>query len=441
MSPTPPAASTVARLPALLHADPVSRHTRIILGVLAALLLVLQVGGYILEPWFMDLVSQDPEIRAELEATGEDPRALGPRSGIGLAVRVASGIVSVLGTLLFAWQPSVAAVAVLTGSTIALLGLVGPDSEHVTPQIFAGGIVLGAALVTRYSRASFAWICLAAVVVHTVLAELLVEPDTPEHVGEQGVYIVTLVVAVLVALPALAVRRSRHRERDRVAALEAAERRALEAAEGERQRIAAELHDVVAHGLTVISMQAAMLPTLTDPGQRRGAEEAIESAARQSLVDLRRMLTALRGTSRNEGTGSGEDAADLPARLAEFRAHLTDAGYRVSGALDGLDTLPESLRLTVLRVAQEATTNVLKHGPGAGEVTFATRLDGQGRLDLRVESPLLAPGSPAALPRREFPASGFGLAGMAERVSLFGGSVAVGAHGDRWVVDAALPTR
>lgn len=163
------------------------------------------------------------------------------------------------------------------------------------------------------------------------------------------------------------------------------------------------------------------------------------------------MLTALRGTSRNEDTQDPDAVADLPGRLAELQARLRGAGYAVDGEFEGLDLLPDSMRLTVLRIAQEATTNVLKHGPGTGRVCLWTRVDEDARVTVRVESPLApsrpeadrAPGArgPAAAARLPFPASGFGLAGMAERVSLFGGTISAGARDGRWVVEAVLPTR
>ncbi|MDY6055028.1 sensor histidine kinase [Micrococcus sp.] len=464
-----------ARLPRLLQAEPVSRHTRIVLWVLAGLMLVLEIVIFVFEPALAAWFAEDPAVQADPAAA--DLTSLEPRTGVGLVIRVGLVVVGVVATLLFAWQPAVTAALVLGASAVALLGLVGPDHPQLHPLSFSGGWVLGAPMVARYARRRFVWTAAAALVVLVVAAELLVTPSAGS-VDLTWAASTMAVIAALLALPALLVRRARHQARDRVAALEAAARRARQAAEAERQRIATELHDVVAHGLTVISMQAAMLPTLTDPARRRGAEEAIEGAARQSLVDLRRMLTALRGTSRNEGTGEPDDVTDLPARVAEFRGRLRAAGYTVSGELAGLEELPESLRLTVLRVAQEGTTNILKHGPGAGEVEMSSRVDGRGRLRLRLVSPTAGEtgripagaghggrdgvreareagretrgagpearegaGREGAGRRRALPASGFGLAGMAERVSLFGGSISVGPDGDRWALEATLPTR
>lgn len=435
----------------LLRTDPVSRHTRILLWVLAGLMLVWEVGFFFLEPVVNEWAVSQAGVDAETVREQGMADAL-PRSGAGLTVRGAIGLFGVLVTLAFAWQPSLAALAVLTGSAVLLTGLAGPDHAHFTPVGLGGGWLLGSLMTVRYSHRGFVWLAATGLLGIVVASELLADPaPAPEAFTWQGGATALGVLAVLAAVPAYLVRRVRHRARDRLAALAAQEERVRQAAEAERQRIAVELHDVVAHGLTVISMQAAMLPTLTDADRRRGAEEAIATAARQSLVDLRRMLTALRGTSRNEDTQDPDAVADLPGRLAELQARLRGAGYAVDGEFEGLDLLPDSMRLTVLRIAQEATTNVLKHGPGTGRVCLWTRVDEDARVTVRVESPLApsrpeadrAPGArgPAAAARLPFPASGFGLAGMAERVSLFGGTISAGARDGRWVVEAVLPTR
>ena len=198
--------------------------------------------------------------------------------------------------------------------------------------------------------------------------------------------------------------------------------------------------DVVAHGLTVITIQAAMLPTQTDPAARAASETAIEEAARQSLVDLRRMLTALRGSDRNAQTAEGDIAVDLPARFDEFESHLHAAGFAVERTLADLDRLPRSMELTVLRVVQESVTTLLKHTPRRGTVHLCSRFDDDGHLVLEVTSPLTT-GEPRASRVVSAIPSGFGLAGMRERVAVFGGALTAGPMGDGWTVRAVLPTR
>lgn len=221
---------------------------------------------------------------------------------------------------------------------------------------------------------------------------------------------------------------------------EAGRRRAEAAAADERRRVAVELHDAVAHGLTAISMQAAVLRTLEAADRRQDVEATIDVTARQSLIDLRRLLAALRGTPRNECTG-GPDAADVPVRLSECTARLEAAGYVVRAELEGVAALPASLRLTVLHVTQEAVANVVRHGPGTGTVLLSARSAAHEGLALRVDSPLAAAAGPGGAGQSVADA-GFGLLRMGERVALFDGRLRAGPEaGERWVVHAVLPTR
>ena len=432
----PPAESPLgSRLPAILRTEPVSRHTRIVLYVIVGLMVLGEILTLVLGPTVAAGLSADPELAGILEEdgglTGEGREPL---------LRWVLFLASVLVTLLFGWQPTLAAVFVLLGSTFGLVGLVEADHAHLTPQAFSGGVVLGAAMVTRYSHRVFVWFALGALILLTVAGEVLTDGSWADEDSLKGVMVITLIVALCVAVPAFMIRRSRHRARDREAALRRAEEAAACAAEAERQRIAAELHDVVAHGLTVISMQAAMLPTQKDPEKRAAAEKAIEQAARQSLVDLRRMLTALRGSSRNAQTAEGDAVVDLPARLDEFEARLHAAGFAVERSLTELDELPRSLELTVLRVVQESVTNILKHAPRRGTVRLTSELEGADRLVLCIASPM-----DEGEPRRDrvvvAMASGFGLAGMRERVAVFGGTLMAGPLGGCWVVRAEMPLR
>ena len=152
------------------------------------------------------------------------------------------------------------------------------------------------------------------------------------------------------------------------------------------------------------------------------------------------MLTALRGSSRNAQTTEGDAVVDLPARLDEFEAQLHAAGFAVERSLTELDELPRSLELTVLRVVQESVTNILKHAPRRGTVRLTSQLEGADRLVLCIASPM-----DEGEPRRDrvvvAMASGFGLAGMRERVAVFGGTLTAGPLGGCWVVRAELPLR
>lgn len=430
-----------SRLPHWLQAEPVRRWIRITVITVCLLLMGVDLLTTVLEEvWGIGMDSADLAKELEVDPADLEP-VISPYAD--MVVNWAPALLTILVML----QPSVG--ALMTLLYMALFVALSTRLDNNLVDVFApiAGAVFVAPVVARYSRRRFAvGIGIAYLVLLAV--GLAVSPWDPE-----GVDMVILTgLAACTTVPALIIRRARLRARAQQAALETAAQREREAAEAERQRIAAELHDVVAHGLTIISMQAAMLQTTEDPDRRRGSEQAIESAARQSLVDLRRMLTALRGTDRNAATVGADGVQDLCARIEEFAGRLEDAGFRVERDLRDLEDLPPSLEFTVLRLVQEATTNILKHATAGGLVVLHSALH-DGHLDLEVSSPLdqsaesgeRTEGEPGRRRRRCVP-SGFGLAGMHERVAVFGGRLTAGPDLDselglRWVVSAELPTR
>ncbi|WP_456285188.1 sensor histidine kinase [Microbacterium sp. JZ101] len=182
----------------------------------------------------------------------------------------------------------------------------------------------------------------------------------------------------------------------------------------ERQRIARELHDVVAHGLSLIQVQAATarfrLPELDDAA---AAEfEEIGGAARRSLGEMRRLLGVLRSGDEQAALAPVAGLADIPALARD----AVDAGAAVtlrSGAHG--DDLPASLQLAAYRIVQEALSNALRHAPGSA-TTVTVREDG-GMLVIEVEN-----SRPAAAVEAS-PGAGLGLRGMRERAALVGGTV------------------
>ncbi len=241
-------------------------------------------------------------------------------------------------------------------------------------------------------------------------------------------------------------------EAARVLALEQ-ERQTARAIEDERARIARELHDVVAHGLSVIVVQAgAERRALGSPDRGSGtvpeppsvvgvdvesidaALRAIEKAGRDALADLRRLLGLLRRTE--------EPLALTPqpglAQLGDLVASVRDAGLDVELEVTGDPAqLPAGLDLTAYRIVQEALTNVLKHADAQGVsvgIAFERNL-----VDLRVSNDGGGSGTNGANPVAAAGA-GHGLIGMRERVKVFGGSLTAGAQeAGGWVVHAQLP--
>ena len=208
------------------------------------------------------------------------------------------------------------------------------------------------------------------------------------------------------------------------------------AAAAERARIARELHDVIAHNVSVMVVQAdgASYAMDTDPARAREALAAISATGRQALAEMRRLL----GVLRHEGDGANSVRAPQPGigELGELLDQARCAGLPVSFTVEGdPQPLPGGVALAAYRIVQESLTNTRKH---AGPVASASVLlryaqdavvltisdDGWG--DLGGTAP---PGAP-----------GHGLPGMRERVAVYGGSVAAGPRpGGGFVVVATLP--
>ncbi|WP_280670177.1 MULTISPECIES: sensor histidine kinase [unclassified Kitasatospora] len=244
----------------------------------------------------------------------------------------------------------------------------------------------------------------------------------------------TLGLAVAVAwLSGHAVRTRRAHIRDledRAARLEREEgERAVRAVAEERLRIARELHDIVGHSLSLISIQseAAARSLRADPGAVPDFLTTISATSRQALAQLRHALALLRPDEEDE-LSPQPGLADLP----DLVARLTAAGLPVR--LDARPpALPAAVGLTVYRIAQEALTNVLKHaGPHVTSVTVTVVLDpADGPLHVSVRDDGTGDG---------LRAPAHGLLGMRERVALYGGTLHAGpVPGGGFQVHATIP--
>ena len=194
---------------------------------------------------------------------------------------------------------------------------------------------------------------------------------------------------------------------------EAAQQAAMAAME-ERHRIAREMHDVVAHGLTTIVVQAdgARAAAAHDPSVTGPAFATIATTGREAIAELRRMLGLLR--AEEAPTAPQPRLDDLPALLDEARA----AGTVVDARLAALPAVSDGVALTTYRIVQEALSNVRKHaGPGAA-VAVGVRVEG-GSVVVEVADD----GRGAAAPDD---GRGLGLAGMRERVDAHGGTLTTG---------------
>lgn len=214
---------------------------------------------------------------------------------------------------------------------------------------------------------------------------------------------------------------------------EQAERAKREVAE-ERGRIARELHDVVAHHMSVISVQAGLARFVfdSDPGTSRSALSTIADTSQEGLEELRRMLHLLRA----EETDSAP-IAPMPglARLGELVERVRAGGVAVQLRTEGTERpLAPGVELCAYRVVQEALTNVLKHAPHASTTVELHYLQHQVRVSVTDDGE-------GMIPDRVRTGAGHGLIGMRERAKLYGGTISIGPRSDGgFSVQLTLPT-
>jgi signal transduction histidine kinase len=214
-------------------------------------------------------------------------------------------------------------------------------------------------------------------------------------------------------------------DQERAAQTKLAER----AAADERQRIAREIHDVIAHSLavTMLHLTGARLALRRDPAEAEEALLEAERLGRESLAEIRRTV----GLLAPEGTGTSSPmpaAIDIPQLVREFEAAGLDVDFELSG---DPRSLPAPTGLGLYRVAQESLANVVRHAPGT-HTTMSLRI-GDEIVSLHVRNRLAVAGGPVSAD------GGLGVRGMQERVTLLGGELRAGPDGDSWCVDVELP--
>ncbi|MBF8188286.1 sensor histidine kinase [Nonomuraea sp. K274] len=296
-------------------------------------------------------------------------------------------------------------------------------------DVIPANLAVPVALWAVAYRCSFRWALAAGLVAELGVFLALVNWNTPTFsvFFSGSIFMVTVWLTGLYAstrrryLEGLEERAERaERERDQQARMAAA---------AERARIARELHDVVAHNVSVMVVQAdgAGYALDSDPEQARVAVKAISKTGRAALAEMRRLVGVLREDERMTTDYTPQPSL---AQLGELvRASVVPARLQVGGAPR---ELPEGQQLAVYRIVQEALTNALKHGgPGARAVV---ELDYSGpELVVRVTDD----GRGAAAPRSP---DGHGLIGMRERAGMYGGAVSAGPRpGGGFEVLARLP--
>ncbi|MFD3688398.1 sensor histidine kinase [Nocardiopsis sp. NPDC058631] len=304
--------------------------------------------------------------------------------------------------------------------------------------LMAADFAVVVAMYTVAARCRWAWALTALGVVEVGLVLAIVQSPYADW-GDWDAFVAYTFLILLFWVTGLYVKirrryftgleeRAQWLERERDARTQAA------AAE-ERERIAREMHDVVAHSLSVMVVQAdgATYAIDADPARARVALETIAATGRAALAEVRGILGVLR-----EGE---EEYTPQPGigQLDQVIGQMRGAGLPVEFTVEGHQRrLGAGVELTAYRVIQEALTNTLKHaGPGVNRVQVRVHYRDHA-LELRI----LDDGWGASVTGAEGNDRGHGLIGMRERVSVFGGSVRAGPRaGEGFEVVASLPLR
>ncbi|MFG2990244.1 sensor histidine kinase [Streptomyces sp. NPDC048257] len=384
-----------------------------------------------------------PPWRRWVERTGRGPAwrsallvAVFTQIGSGWAGHAQSGRVPLdgVGRLLLLLGPALLVVrhrypvAVAYGVSLVTLVYVGAGYPY-GPVFLSLAVACFAAVVAGHRRAAWGAVGLLwaghLLIGHWLYRWLPPAGDGPTP-WAQEVGVTAWVLAVLTVAELVRVRREQWaRERAERAA---AERRRVD---GERLRIARELHDVLAHSISVINVQAGVGLALldSDPEQARTALATIKAASKEALGEVRQVLDTLR--SPGEAPRSPAPGLD---RLPELVEQAAAAGLTVDVAAEGeARALAPGMDLAAFRILQEALTNVMRH---SGARTARIRLVWQpNALELRVDDDGPATGGSSV-------GSGNGLIGMRERAAALGGAVEAGPRPDGgFRVVAGLPLK
>lgn len=344
-----------------------------------------------------------------------DQYALGGGVAGALAVAQAAPLLMLAHRPLQAWW--IIFPADILGAVVALTR--PPETYDIwpwTPPALIGYLFLLLALALRETRRT-----LVAVWLATGAASLALYRISPERSNGSTLLLVILGAVVLVigaAVRERGVAQRRLAEQETISEAERARRTLLE----ERTRIARELHDVVAHHMSVITVQADSAPYRLGglPDGVREEFESIAASARESLGEMRRLLQVLRSEG-TEGERAPQPGLDRLQQLVEATVR---AGLPAELSLPaGLTGLPQAVDLSAYRIVQEALANVVRHAPGA-RTRVSVGADGAHLTVLVVNGPPERTGSPRE--PLETTGTGHGLVGMRERVRLTGGTLDTG---------------
>ncbi|MFG2641652.1 sensor histidine kinase [Streptomyces sp. NPDC048370] len=308
---------------------------------------------------------------------------------------------------------------------VVLLGADGLDERSWpwTPMVVVGYLALMLALALRESRKALLGVWLTTGVAGFVLVAV-----APKH--DDGIHILLFVLSGVVLLLTATLRERGDAER------RTQEERARTTLLEERARIARELHDVVAHHMSVITVQADSAPYRIPDLPEAAREEftSIAASARESLAEMRRLLVVLRSEG-TEGERAPQPGLDRVQQLIEASVR---AGVPAELSIAAeLGDVPQAVDLSAYRIVQEALANIVRHAPGA-RTRVSVRSEDGALLVVVVNGPAPVPTSPL----EGGDGTGHGLVGMRERVRLTGGTLDTGPLPDGgFRVAARLPLR
>ncbi|WP_394276281.1 sensor histidine kinase [Luteococcus sp.] len=329
---------------------------------------------------------------------------------------------SLVALVVLLWRPRL---GLLLAAIPLVTGLVFPASS-MEALLLALVIALGCAQLPRQQAIVLSLAALAFPVVRSLTF----------HGGGRVWLLLTLVIAWAVGMAAGWTALLLRERRARAARSEAArEREAAKVRADERSAISRELHDVVVHNLSTISLQLLSARQSGDVEELHDVLEAIEGANQEALNDVRLLVSVLRDETLE--AAPGVELAELTQRVpptlraASAELELVRAGFEPDVIVPAAaDHLPMTVQNTVSRVIAEAVSNVLRHAPLNCRCTVRV-ISSVHEVTVQVRNPVTATGTPATL--------GWGLRSLQERIKLTGGSFHAGAVRDEWVVSATLP--
>ncbi|MFG2330071.1 sensor histidine kinase [Streptomyces sp. NPDC048604] len=339
----------------------------------------------------------------------------------GLAVLGSGGAVAFVfaclpaGIVLLTLVRPVLAFWTLLGMTPFLAVVGSPDGWPWPPNAFAAHLVVLTVVAARTRPRAGAWMWVLTAV-YALLAETFLGLG---HTSDSAPLLFFAALSLLV-VTVLHVRRQAAAEvsaQQTVTAAERSKRTLLE----ERTTIARELHDVVAHHMSVVAIQAEAAPYRVEnpPPELEQAFVTIRENAVAALTELRRVLGVVRAEDYEAPDAPQPTLADLDGLIRNVREAGLDVETTVTGAVR---ELPQGVELSAYRIVQEALSNVLRHAPGAGakvEVSYVL-----GGLGLRIAN------GPARGLVKPSPGAGHGITGMRERVTMLGGEMTAEATED-----------